>query len=183
MTSPLAQLPPHDMEAEEAMKVRRATLGDLAYIDALRKREGRAIGFIPMQRYEMEIRGERKGSLLVVEDDGQPTGFIYATHSGRGATHIQQVAIQEDARRMERATALVNGALADGLQRATWLLSCRVADDLEANDFWAALGFTHTGYADSKSVYATGKTKLAKSQRLLRVWQKTVGGLWLREAL
>ena len=47
------------------MTVRRATLDDLPYIEALRRKESECIGFIPKQRYEMEIQGERSGAVLV----------------------------------------------------------------------------------------------------------------------
>jgi ribosomal protein S18 acetylase RimI-like enzyme len=162
--------------------VSRATLADLQYLDWLRKKEGDAVGFIPMQRYEMEVRGERRGSLYLAWDNGDPTGFIYATHSGRGVTHIQQVAIQEDARRMERATLLVNAARDDGLARHTWLLSLRCADDLEANDFWRALGFTlEAERLDPKSVMAPGKEKRARNDkgRRINLWQRIECGLFL----
>ena len=122
-------------------RVRRATLGDIKYIDSLRKKEGEAIGFIPLQRYEMEINGDRHGSILVYEENLDLVGFVYATHNRAGVTHIQQVAIQEDARRMERASALV---LAVRKER-DWLLSCRCAADLDSTHFWEALGFQPSG--------------------------------------
>ena len=162
--------------------VRRATLRDLRYLDALRKREGDAVGFIPIARYEMEVTGERKGSLYLSWDDGDPTGFIYATHSGRGATHIIQVAVQEDARRMERASALVEAIRTDGLKRSSWLLSLRCAEDLSANEFWRALGFSlETVGLWPKTPNALGKAKAAKNKRgrRINVWQRVEAGLWL----
>ena len=162
-------------------EIRRATLADLAYIDALRKRNGDAIGFIPMQRYEMEVNGERRGSLFLSWDNDDPTGFLYATHSGRGTTHIIQVAIQEDARRMERATALVEAANSDGFARHTWLLSLRCADDLEANEFWSALGFSLEAEGLwPKTPNAPGKEKRAQNKkgRHINMWQRIERGLW-----
>ena len=162
-------------------KVKPATLDDLTFVDSLRKREGNALGFIPIQRYEMEVNGERKGSLYLSWDNGDPTGYIYATHSGRGTTHIIQVAVQEDARRMERATALLDSVRADAAARHSWLLSLRCADDLEANEFWAALGFSLEARGVSpKSVYALGKSKEAKNERgrRLNIWQRVEAGLW-----
>lgn len=162
-------------------EIRRATLDDLKYLDALRKKEGDAVGFIPMRRYEMEVNGERRGSIYLSWDNGEPTGFIYATHSGRGTTRVMQVAIQEDARRMERASALVDAVVADGLKRHTWLTSLRCADDLDANHFWEALGFSleREGVAP-KSLYAPGKDKTATNARgrRLNVWQRVEAGLW-----
>ena len=160
----------------------RATPADLVYIDHLRKREGDAVGFIPMARYEMEVDGRRKGSLYVAWDNGDPTGFIYATHSGRGASHIIQVAIQDDARRMERATLLTDAITNDGLERGSWLVSLRCADDLEANDFWGALDFSLEAEGLwPKSPNSLGKAKRAINRRgrRINVWQKEVAGLWV----
>lgn len=160
------------------MIIRRAELSDIRYIESLRRKESEAIGFIPMQRYEMEINGERGGSILVCLENDDHVGFLYATHNKAGVTHIQQVAIQEDARRMERASALVQAA-----QRPfDYLISLRCAADLEATQFWSALGFELEGHVLPKSVYGRGKDKATKATRrkrdILR-FQKVIGGLWL----
>lgn len=165
--------------------IRPATLADLKYIDALRKKEGDAIGFIPIQRYEMEVNRERLGTLVVAVDNGDLTGFLYATHSGHGSTHIQQVAIQEDARRVTRGRMLVDAAVADGVNRMSWLTSLRCADDLEANTFWQALDFAlEREGVTPKSIYGSGKEKRAinKRGRKINVWQRTERGLWAAPA-
>jgi N-acetylglutamate synthase-like GNAT family acetyltransferase len=158
--------------------VRAATLDDIPYIDHLRKQESGAVGFIPLERYEMEVDGRRGGTILVAEENGQHVGFLYATHNRTGVTHIQQVAIQEDARRLERATLLVETVQ----KERDWLVSLRVAADLEATHFWEALGFELESHVDPKSVYGRGKDKATKPTRhkrdILR-FQKVVGGLWL----
>ena len=158
--------------------IRPAILADLPYIDHLRAKESEAIGFIPIQRYEMEINRERLDSLLVSEENGDLVGFLYATHNRAGVTHIQQVAIQEDARRLDRATALVEAVTRDN----DWLVSCRCAADLDSIHFWEALGFSYTGIVDPKSVYGRGKDKATlptRRKRRIQQFQKVVGGLWL----
>tara|TARA_Y100000310_G_scaffold1812_1_gene2277 strand:+ start:2181 stop:2675 length:495 start_codon:yes stop_codon:yes gene_type:complete len=158
--------------------VRPATLNDIPYIDHLRKREGEAIGFIPLERYQMEIDGRRHGSILVYEEDGDLVGFIYATHNRAGVTHVQQVAIQEDARRMERASALVGTVQ----RNQDWLVSLRCAADLEATEFWEQLGFALESHVEPKSVYGRGKDKATlptRRKRDILRFQKVVGGLWL----
>ncbi|MDD5701597.1 MAG: GNAT family N-acetyltransferase [Dehalococcoidales bacterium] len=161
------------------MLIRKATLEDIAYIESLRRKESEAIGFIPKLRYEMEINGERHGSVLVIEEDGELVGFVYATH-GNITTHIQQIAIQEDARRMDRASALV-----EYLMQASPLIqvSCRCAQDLESNEFWKALGFNLVGVIDSKSMYSVGKDKRSRRGRQLNIFCKAVNGLWLPGSL
>ena len=163
-------------------EIRRASLEDLKYLDWLRKKEGDALGFIPMQRYEMEVNGERHGSIYLTWDNGDPTGFIYATHSGRGTTHIIQAAVQEDARRMERASLLVDAVVADGQKRRSWLTSLRCADDLDSNHFWEALGFTlEQEGVWPKTPVALGKAKRAINARgrRINIWQRVESGLFL----
>ena len=158
--------------------IRPATLDDLPYIDHQRKREGTALGFIPIERYRMEIERERLGTICVVEDNGDLTGFVYATH-GRGASHIQQVVVREDARRIERATLLIEKVIADSLSRGNWLLSLRCRADLESNLFWRALSFDWFGISEGKSFYGQGKEKASKSKRPINIWQKEIAGLWV----
>jgi hypothetical protein len=154
--------------------IRKAALSDILYIDSLRKRYGNAVGFIPKQRYEMEINGERSGVLMVYEENTDLIGFIYATHNNDGVVHIQQVAIQDDARRQERGSELVEAIT----RQNDWLISLRCADDLEANMLWGALGFDPQNKVTPKSVYGIGKDKVAKSQRVITRWDKIIQGLW-----
>lgn len=158
--------------------IRLATLADVQYIDHLRNQESEAIGFIPKERYEMEIDGRSGGSIFIAWDNEDPTGFIYATHNRSGITRIQQVAVQEDARRIERGKLLVEAA-----QKARdWLLSCRCAADLESTDFWEALGFSRFDDVGPRPAYGRGKDKEAlptRRRRIIHRFQKVVGGLWL----
>lgn len=125
-------------------ELRRATLEDLKFIDDLRRRESDAVGFVPLIRYEQEVSGARNGRLWVIEENVDPVGFAFVTF-GHGLARIQQIAVREDARRMERATSLVKAAAAEARVRGLRELGCRVADDLESNAFWEALGFSAVG--------------------------------------
>lgn len=158
------------------MEIRPATLADIIYIDSLRKHESEAIGFIPKVRYEMEINGQRGGSIILCLENDEPVGFVYATHNRFGVTHIQQVAVQRDARRLLHGKSLI-----DAITRDTdWLLSCRCAADLESTDFWKALGFGILDHVNPKSVYGRGRDKATLPTRRKRDiirFQKVVGGL------
>jgi len=162
--------------------IRPATLKDITYIEHLRRKNSEAIGFIPKVRYEMEIDGRRGGSILVYENNGDLVGFIYATHNQAGVTHIQQIAIQDDARRLERGTALVEAVV----KPIDWLVSCRCAADLESADFWKSIGFNQLDTVAPKSVYGRSKDKAClptrRARQILR-FQKVVGGLWLPEQI
>jgi len=121
-------------------EIRRATLDDLKVIDSLRRKEAEAVGFIPDSRWELELSGAYNGAIWLLEENADPVGYLYATFSpGRG--RIQQVVVREDARRAERATALVTSAEAESAKRGAFDFGCRVGLDLEATAFWEAMGF------------------------------------------
>ena len=146
------------------MVVRPVTSVDLPYLVYLADLEHDAIGFIPMACYE-RIVTERlpNATLLLAEENTDPVGFLYATHRN-GFTKVQQVAIQSDARRLQRASVLVEAAtrLNDAV------VSLRCADDLEATCFWEALGF------QLQSKVAGGKRR----KRVINYYSKMVGGLY-----
>lgn len=131
------------------IRVRRGVPSDLTYVEALRRRESEAIGFLPLSLYEDTLaRSARRRwhMLWLAEADGDRVGFLLLT-TGRlgGALHVLQLAIQEDARRREYGAALLAEAerTATALQRAG--VSARVAADLEATAFWAAMGYELRG--------------------------------------
>ena len=162
----------------KGVDIRPASLADIIYIDSLRKQESEAIGFIPKVRYEMEIDGRRSGSILICFENNDPVGFIYATHNRAGVTHIQQVAIQRDSRRLLRGKALVDAVT----RPSDYLLSCRCAADLESTDFWRALDFCFDAHVPPKSVYGRGRDKATlptRRKRDILRFQKVVGGLFL----
>jgi N-acetylglutamate synthase-like GNAT family acetyltransferase len=158
------------------MKVTHATLADLPYIEHLSRLEGETIGFVPKSRYEIEVTNG--GSILVAWENDDPIGFLYATHNQSGVTRIQQVAIQEDARRMERATALVQAAQREN----DWLISARCASNLEATEFWRTLGFENRGIVPPRTTAWNRKHKdglPSRRKRTILSFQKVIGGLWL----
>ena len=120
--------------------IQPATVADLAFIDELRAREWYSVGFIPITRYQAEVDGRRHGSLLVIRENDELAGFIYATY-GRQLASIAQIAICDDARRIELGRQLVAEIEREAAARGRFGIKCRVALDLAANAFWRALGF------------------------------------------
>jgi len=160
------------------MSVRKATLDDLTYIVSLAQQASDCIGFIPRQAYEMEIVGKRKGSIIVAEANQELVGYLYATHNAAGVTHIQQIVVQPDAQRMQYASALVAAVQKDN----DWLITCRCAADLQATDFWHALGFEPMCHAAPKRGYHRRHNDLTiptRRKRIIIQYQRVVGGLWL----
>ena len=147
--------------------VRAASLSDLAFIDDLRASEWYQVGFIPRSRYESEIQGHSGGSVLVVEEAGEPCGFLYATH-GPMLTNVTQIAVCADIRRVEKGQALIARLHDIADRRGKVGLRCRVACDIEANEFWQALGFKRVGESMGSFL---GKPSGPKS-RLLAVYER-----------
>ena len=128
--------------------LRPGKIDDWDYIDSLRKRESNALGFIPRNSYTSVLSktadGVRKRfeyvRINVVEDNGDLTGFCYATFHEIVA-RIQQIVVQEDARRWYRASMLETAVRDEAIKSNCVGISCRVAFDLESNFFWRAIGY------------------------------------------
>jgi len=156
------------------VEIIEATIPDIKYIDWLRAKESEALGFIPKVRYEMEIMGERGGDILLAKENDDLVGFAYITYGSLSAK-IQQIVLQEDARRMERATGLVDEISRRAVIRGCAEIGCRCAEDLEANAFWNTLGFEKVADAMGKSVYSRGKAKLGRRGRHINIYRKLSG--------
>jgi ribosomal protein S18 acetylase RimI-like enzyme len=140
------------------VRIRAATLEDLASIDALQKQANRQVGFMPAAQLREKVE---KGWVLVAEGlteggGGAPlvpqslgpsvpalAGYIigrdqYFKRDDVGI--IYQLNVAAEARRSFVGAALLR-ALFD---RAAWgcrLFCCWCAQDIEANRFWEAMGF------------------------------------------
>lgn len=156
------------------MEIRDAILSDILYIDHLRAKESEFVGFIPRVRYEMEINGQRGGDILLVFENNAPVGFIYITY-GPESAKIQQIAIQRDARRMERATALVEEVNRRTRMKGIPEIGCRCAQEFESNQFWLVLGFCLIAEGQGKSVYSRGKEKIGKRGRRINIYRRSSG--------
>ena len=125
--------------------VRKAVWRDWPYIDGLRKREGRALGFIPKAVYESVLTQTRVANrdrwryqqVIVTVDNDDLTGFcMWSTHAE--LSNIFQIVVQEDARRWYRAMLMVTWVETEAQKLKKHGVTCRVAMDLESNLFWQA---------------------------------------------
>jgi len=119
-----------------SLEVRLAQLSDLKYVHHLSKNEAHALGFIPNTAYEAAITGIKTGKrwsnvcndkLWICEENDDPVGFLLMSF-GRWAK-VNQIAIQEDARLIERGKALLKEGMdyAYTLGREDFICGC--ADD------------------------------------------------------
>jgi GNAT superfamily N-acetyltransferase len=128
--------------------VRTSKASDWKFVDKLQKENSGAVGFIQDTIWSKYVwGGERNFVVLICEMNLDPVGYVLMT-PGRGAEtygKIQQIAVRQDARRLEYGTALINVAkqFCHDFSRAGFTLRCRT--DLESNFFWRAIGFTKYG--------------------------------------
>jgi N-acetylglutamate synthase-like GNAT family acetyltransferase len=151
-------------------------------MDALRKKEGSALGFMPKDAYLSVLEKKRIANrdrwkyqrVWVTEDNGDLTGFSYASFSGDPATIIQ-IVVQQDARRWHRAMMMENAVDAEARERGLTSIKCRVALDLESNHYWKAIG-----YVPVQTVISTWLNQCeSKSKRPIVVYHKDLGmPLW-----
>jgi len=126
------------------LTVRTATAADKKFIDKLQKENAYAIGFIQNTIWDKYVfGGERNFMVFICEKNLDHVGYVLLT-PGRGIdtyAKIQQIAVREDARRLDYGTALlaVVKDFCNTFGRIGVTLRCRV--DLESNFFWKSLGF------------------------------------------
>lgn len=90
-----------------------------------------ALGFIPiaglMEHYH-------KGNVKVLREGGEIVGYIYLSPLAP-VRRVFQLAVREDARRIENATKLLTQSLGNGAA------TLRCAADIPGAQFWRAVGF------------------------------------------
>ena len=124
--------------------VRTATSLDQSFIDKLQKENSYAVGFIQNTVWEKYVfGGERNFVVFICEKNGDMVGYVLLTPGRAVNTYakIQQIAVREDARRLDYGSALlaVVKDFCNTFGRIGVTLRCRV--DLESNFFWKKLGF------------------------------------------
>ena len=132
------------------MKIKLATLDDLKYIKSLSNKESKSIGFIPLIAYESAITGIKKSihrwsdkcndKLWICTENDDSVGFLMVSYGS--VAKINQIVLQEDARKIQRGKALLKEGIEHGLKKGIYDFGCGCADDLESNLFWKAMGWT-----------------------------------------
>ncbi len=161
-----------------ATQIRDALPMDFTYIDSLRKREGSALGFMPKDAYLSVLEKRRIHDrdrwkyqrIWVTEDNGELTGFCYASFTDDPATIIQ-IVVQDDARRWHRAMMMESSVDREARNRNLTSIKCRVAYDLESNWYWKAIGYTPI-----RTVISTWlNQRESASKRPIVIYQKDLG--------
>lgn len=152
------------------LMVRTSKASDWKFVDKLQKENSDAVGFIQDTIWSKYVwGGERNFVVLICEMNLDPVGYVLMT-PGRGTESygkIQQIAVRQDARRLEYGTALINVAkqFCEQFNRAGFTLRCRI--DLESNRFWDALGFHKYGTWEKGKINHVGM----KASNTINLWR------------
>lgn len=173
----------NDIYKKDDLIVRTSNQKDMLYIDSLQKKNSYAVGFIQKTVWEKYVfGGERNFVVFICEKNNDRVGYILLT-PGMGINtyaKIQQIAIQEDARRLEYGTALIECVrkFCNKFGRSGVTLRCRA--DLPSNEFWKALGFSiygiwekgkinHVGFKASDDIFQYKIDLNEKTPRLFEI--------------
>ena len=131
------------------------------YVDGLQRKNAEALSFYPKQVFERE---SEKGRVFLGILNGEPCGYLYVGAQGRDVK-LHQVCIQYDARRRlyGAAIASVMEQYAEDCKATSITLRCGF--DLQANDFWSALGY----------VCIATQPGGVRRMRTINVWRKWLG--------
>lgn len=128
----------------------------LQYIDDLQRKNAEQLSFYPAQVFERE---QERGRLFLAMLNGEPCGYIYAGAAGVDVK-CHQVCIQYDARLRRYGEALV--AVLEDYADGAASITLRCGFDIEANDFWKALGYQCIAVQDGG----------IRRNRKINVWRK-----------
>tara|TARA_R100001460_G_scaffold60333_1_gene100327 strand:- start:9893 stop:10402 length:510 start_codon:yes stop_codon:yes gene_type:complete len=168
------------------MLVRYAKLNDIKYIEHLRKKETNSLGFLPTMAFESAITGQKKSNnrwsttcndkLWVIEENKDLVGYLLMSF-GKWA-RVTQIAIQEDARMIERGKKILTEGVNYGITYGRFNFMCGCATDLQSNSFWSAVGWKKLGERNGKHHLNVWKSK---SKRDINVYHYQQGGLFFNE--
>jgi hypothetical protein len=130
----------------------------LLYVDYLQKKNAEALSFYPKCVFERE---SEKGRIFLGILNGQPAGYLYVGAHGNDVK-CHQVCIEYDARKRLYGAVLVQ-AMEDYAQ-GSYSITLRCGFDLEANQFWAAMGYNCIAVQDGR----------IRRMRKINVWRKSL---------
>lgn len=145
-------------KSQGRLSVRLATTSDIAGVKTIADGEKASLGFIIRGALERAVARE---GLLVAELDEQIVGFCHLYRRRDGIVTIYHLAVAAPHRRLGIGRQLVESVCRIGAIRDASLVRLKCPEDLEANVFYAQLGFHQTGEASGRS-------------RQLTRWERTV---------
>jgi len=161
-------------------RIRDAGPADLKFIDSLQKTHGWQVGFMPLAWLRKCLD---KDLVTLLLENGQPAAYLLARSKYKGRDDvgiIYQACVCYDAQRRTVGTALVEHHL-NRFPPSTKLVGLWCAQDLDANLFWQASGFSPIAYRSGSR--SKGRIHIYWQRRLdpagaARFWypESTAGG-------
>lgn len=112
--------------------------------------DAHAIGWLPVTAFDVRASNDH---VLALYRNDDCVGWTMATPSrSRGVLKLYQIWVRPDARILEHGRALVAELLQRARQAHCHMTEAWVAEDLPANLFWAAIGFTRCTWRWGKGV-------------------------------
>lgn len=136
--------------------IRIATEADVQAVKAIADREKRSLGFV--HRGSL-VRALHRGELLVADSNGDVIGFCHLYRRRDGVVTIYHIAVAPAHRRQGIGVQLVGFVAADACARGAERLRLKCPADLDANRFYAQLGFERLNVIDAAT-------------RPLNVWER-----------
>jgi hypothetical protein len=135
--------------------------------------------------YEAAITGHKGGKrwsttcndrLFVCEENGDLVGFVMFSYGK--ISKCNQIAIQSDARLIERGKALLSAGISHGNLVGREDFACGCADDLPSNLFWQQMGWVKVG---ERQGISHKNTWLETSKRKINVYRYQTNSLFENE--
>lgn len=176
--------------ARVPIAIRAATRADLPFIDSLQKKHSKELGFLPLKALEGKIDA---GEVLVADHEphasasGSPlphgcgsldrlAGYLIAADRYQKRDelgYIVQLCIVPEYRRSLVAAQLLQAQF-DRSAYGCRLYCCWCAQDLNANAFWEAMGFTAIAFRSGGSGRGRRSEVGTKAPRVHIFWQKRI---------
>jgi hypothetical protein len=134
----------------------RVHLQLISFVDSLQRKNAEALSFYPKCVFERE---SENGRIFLGLLNGEPCGYLYVGALGTDVK-CHQVCIEYDGRRKLYGAALVQ-AMEDYASGA-YTITLRCGFDLDANTFWAEMGYECIGVQDGG----------IRRMRKINVWRK-----------
>ena len=139
--------------------VRTSTIKDILLVDKLQKENSKAVGFIQKSIWQEYVwGGKRNFIVLICEANADAVGYVLITPARNSYKYakIQQIAVRNDARRLQYGSALISVCrdFCEKFGRIGFTLRCR--KDLESNKFWKSLGFEKYGVWEKGKINHVG---------------------------
>lgn len=136
--------------------IRYAEPADVHYVYDLAARFTKMVGFVCRGAIAERVDTRR---IILVEENGQPAGFVSLTHRVDQTTHLPQIAVEEELWRTHVGTSLMHVLINSATDAGSLAITLRSALDLHANFFWPQFGFLPQG-------------NIAGRKRVLACWAK-----------